>query len=73
MIAKLVRRVRQIFAPLPPHPHPPDPLAPNHQTARQTEMQAQALRAMNQEATRRLYIDLERIRTTRRNFPWNGS
>lgn len=73
MIAKLVRRVRNVFQPVPKSPQPPGPLAPNHSDAHQTEMKARALRAMNQESTRRLYIDLERIRTDRRFPPWEGS
>lgn len=73
MIAKLARRVREIFRPVPKPPQPPAPLAPNHAGPHQDEMKAQALRAMNQEATRRLYIDLEQIRTARRQPPWEGS
>lgn len=69
MIARLVRRVRQFFEPVPAPPHLPEPLQPNHAESRQDEMKARAMRAMNQEATRKLYIDLERIRTDRRRPP----
>jgi len=72
MMARLIHRLRQLFEPVPPPPPPPEPLAPNHSEARRDEMKARALRAMNQESTRRLYIDLEQIRANHRRFPGEG-